>query len=153
MLGAYIRGVVNAQAHRCEGDAPPTPGSCFWGFYGPRNGEHLTLTITSFARPAYRPQCDVLYDAEPGGQSRASERAVPNERIQGPAEDGAKVFCRALDTPKGSLTARVRQTNDWPTEGRFPLFDDWLVPRTEKALVDPAASVRARARRILDEKG
>ncbi len=46
-------------------------------------------------------------------------------------------FCRKIDTPKGPLTARVRQWKEWPREGTFPLMDDWLVPRAEEVLVKP----------------
>jgi len=51
--------------------------------------------------------------------------------------DGEKYFCRRIDTPKGPLTARVRQVDGWPAEGDFPIFNDWLIGRTEEALVKP----------------
>ena len=51
--------------------------------------------------------------------------------------DGVKYFCRKIDTPKGPMTGRVRQREGWPTEGQFPLFNDWLVGRTEEILVKP----------------
>ena len=50
---------------------------------------------------------------------------------------GIKYFHRRIETPKGPLTARVRQREGWPSEGDFALFNDWLVPRTEEALVEP----------------
>ena len=46
-------------------------------------------------------------------------------------------FCRRIDTPKGPLTARVKQLNRWPTADDFPLFSDWIVPRSEEVLVKP----------------
>ena len=46
-------------------------------------------------------------------------------------------FCRRIETPKGPLTARVRQREGWPREGEFPLFNDWIVPRAEEVLVKP----------------
>jgi len=52
-------------------------------------------------------------------------------------KNGEKYFCRRIDTPKGPLTQRVRQVAGWPDEGRFPLFDDWIVPRAEEVLVKP----------------
>ncbi len=52
-------------------------------------------------------------------------------------KDGAKYFCRRLDTPAGPLTGRVRQRDRWPTEDDFPLMKDWIVPRAEEVLVKP----------------
>ncbi len=52
-------------------------------------------------------------------------------------KDGAKYFCRRLDTPAGPLTGRVRQREGWPTEDDFPLMKDWIVPRAEEVLVKP----------------
>jgi len=49
----------------------------------------------------------------------------------------ARYFCRRIDTPKGPLTSRIRQWEGWPTEGDFPIFKDWLVPRAEEFLVKP----------------
>ncbi len=51
--------------------------------------------------------------------------------------DGVKYFCRRIDTPKGPLTSRIRQWEGWPTEGDFPIFKDWLVPRAQEFLVKP----------------
>ena len=50
---------------------------------------------------------------------------------------GEKYFCRRIDTPKGPLTSRIRQWEGWPTEGDFPIFKDWLVPRAQEFLVKP----------------
>jgi hypothetical protein len=52
-------------------------------------------------------------------------------------KDGDVIFCRKIDTPAGPLTGRVRQRNNWPQKGAFPLFDDWIVPRAEEVLVKP----------------
>lgn len=52
-------------------------------------------------------------------------------------KDGAKVFCRRIDTPAGPLCSRVRQRDGWPAENDFPLMKDWLVPRFEEILVKP----------------
>jgi len=52
-------------------------------------------------------------------------------------KDGAKYFCRRIDTPKGPMTGRVRQRDRWPEEDNFPLFNDWIVPRAEEVLVKP----------------
>jgi hypothetical protein len=51
--------------------------------------------------------------------------------------DGAKLFCRRIDTPAGPLESRVRQRDGWPSEGDFPLMKDWLVPRFDEILVKP----------------
>jgi uroporphyrinogen decarboxylase len=39
-------------------------------------------------------------------------------------------------TPAGTLTAIVEETEDWPYPGHVPLFDDYLVPRSRKFLVE-----------------
>jgi len=49
----------------------------------------------------------------------------------------AVYFHRRIDTPKGPLTARVRQRSGWPTEDDFPIMKDWIVPRAEEVLVKP----------------
>jgi uroporphyrinogen-III decarboxylase len=51
--------------------------------------------------------------------------------------EGGKIFCRRIDTPAGPLESRLRQREGWPTEGDFPLFNDWVVPRFEEILVKP----------------
>lgn len=51
--------------------------------------------------------------------------------------EGATIFCRRLDTPQGPLTARYRQTEGWPRQDFFPLFNDWLVTRADEVLVKP----------------
>jgi hypothetical protein len=52
-------------------------------------------------------------------------------------QDGIKYFCRRIDTPKGPLTGRVKQWDGWPTEDDFPIFKDWIVPRSREYLVKP----------------
>ncbi len=56
-------------------------------------------------------------------------------------EAGVKYFCRRIDTPKGPLTSRIKQWDGWPTEGDFPLFKDWLVPRADEYLVKPEQDI------------
>ncbi len=46
------------------------------------------------------------------------------------------VFCRRIDTSAGPLTSRIVQRNGWPKNHPLPLFDDWVIPRSEKFLVD-----------------
>jgi hypothetical protein len=52
-------------------------------------------------------------------------------------ENGFTNFCRQIDTPKGPLLSKTKQVGGWPKEGDFPLFNDWLVTRSKKPLVDP----------------
>jgi hypothetical protein len=52
-------------------------------------------------------------------------------------EEGERYFIRIFNTPKGTLHQKVMQKNKWPSGRNFPIFDDWLIPRTAKALVDP----------------
>ena len=51
--------------------------------------------------------------------------------------DGETIFCRRIDTPAGPLTARYRQSEGWPEEGNFPLFNDYLVTRAREVMVKP----------------
>jgi hypothetical protein len=51
--------------------------------------------------------------------------------------EGARLFCRRIDTPAGPLESRVRQRDGWPTAEDFPLLKDWLVPRFEEILIKP----------------
>lgn len=50
---------------------------------------------------------------------------------------GDKYFMRSISTPKGFLTQKVIQKNGWPNEKIFPIFDDWLIPRSKEFLVKP----------------
>ncbi len=52
-------------------------------------------------------------------------------------QNGNKYFCRKIDTPKGPLTQRIRQMDNWPLEDNFPIFNDWLITRTEEFPVKP----------------
>jgi hypothetical protein len=59
------------------------------------------------------------------------------ERITTTTEAGETVFHRTLETPRGLLRQRVRQTEGWPTEDNFGLFNDLAVPRAQEVLVKP----------------
>jgi len=50
---------------------------------------------------------------------------------------GVNYFNRKLETPKGPLTQRVVQMNDWPNENFFPIFDDYIVPRAKEVFLKP----------------
>ncbi|MCK4591587.1 MAG: hypothetical protein KAT86_07515 [Candidatus Latescibacteria bacterium] len=58
---------------------------------------------------------------------------------------GYPLLHKQYNTPSGTLTAVVRKTEDWLYGDHVPLFDDYLVPRSEKFLVtskEDLASVR-----------
>jgi len=46
------------------------------------------------------------------------------------------IIHRRYDTPAGPLTAAVRWTEDWKAGPRVPLFNDWIIPRAHKFLVE-----------------
>jgi len=46
-----------------------------------------------------------------------------------------RVIYRRYDTPAGPLTTSVRWTEDWKAGPHVPLFDDWVIPRAHKFLV------------------
>jgi uroporphyrinogen-III decarboxylase len=52
-------------------------------------------------------------------------------------KNGNKYFMRRLDTPKGPLTQSVIQSYGWPSEGNFPICDDYIIPRSKEILVKP----------------
>ena len=59
------------------------------------------------------------------------------EKIWIEHEDNEQICCRRLDTPKGPLTQRVVQKEGWPTAKNFNLYDDWIIPRSRKFLINP----------------
>lgn len=52
-------------------------------------------------------------------------------------KEGMRYYCRRIDTPAGPLTSRVKQWDGWPTDDDFPIFKDWIVPRSDEFLVKP----------------
>ena len=59
------------------------------------------------------------------------------------AQDGPhEVLCKEVSTPEGALTAEVNLTADWADLEQVPLFDDWLVPRSRKFLVETRDDLR-----------
>ncbi len=50
-------------------------------------------------------------------------------------EDGDKFLNKEFQTPVGSLTTRVRLSEDWPYGGHIPFIDDYQIPRSVKALI------------------
>jgi len=51
------------------------------------------------------------------------------------SEDGC-VLHKEYQTPSGKLTSIVKKTEDWPYGDSVPLFNDYLVPRSKKFLVE-----------------
>ena len=43
---------------------------------------------------------------------------------------------KEYQTPSGKLTSVVQKTEDWPYGNSVPLFDDYLVPRSKKYLIE-----------------
>jgi uroporphyrinogen-III decarboxylase len=52
-------------------------------------------------------------------------------------EHGADVIVREIETPAGVLSQEVVEKSGWPEGENLPLFDDRIVPRAQKVLVDP----------------
>jgi len=52
-----------------------------------------------------------------------------------PADSRYPVLHKQYETPSGTLTVAVNQTDDWPYGEAVPLLDDFLVPRCTKYLV------------------
>lgn len=50
-------------------------------------------------------------------------------------QDTDGVLVRDYRTPAGSLTVRVRTSEDWPHGPRIPFIDDYQIPRMEKPLI------------------
>jgi hypothetical protein len=71
------------------------------------------------------------------GYLKPSYHPSASERISVTKEAGETIFCRTIETPKGPLTQRIRQTEGWPTEDNFGLFNDLAVPRAKEVLVKP----------------
>jgi hypothetical protein len=47
-----------------------------------------------------------------------------------------RLIHRRYETPTGPLTTTVRWTEDWRQGPSVPLFDDWVIPRATKPLVE-----------------
>ena len=54
-----------------------------------------------------------------------------------------EVLCKEIVTPDGVLTAEVNLTPDWADLEEVALFDDWLLPRSRKFLVETRADLPA----------
>jgi uroporphyrinogen-III decarboxylase len=56
------------------------------------------------------------------------------------------VLHKTYETPAGPLHSAVRKTHDWPYGEDVPLFDDYLIPRSEKFLITTKRDLAALAR-------
>ena len=51
-------------------------------------------------------------------------------------DDGNPLMVKTYQTPAGSLSTWVRQTEDWRWGDHVPFLDDYLIPRSDKFLVE-----------------
>jgi hypothetical protein len=65
------------------------------------------------------------------------------ETVLPPEGQGDPVMVKTYHTPAGDLTARVRQTEDWRWGNHVPFLDDYLIPRSEKFIVEGAEDLPA----------
>ncbi len=65
------------------------------------------------------------------------------EKLLHPNGEAVPVMEKTYHTPAGDLTARVRQTDDWPWGDHIPYLDDYLIPRSAKFLVENADDLEA----------
>lgn len=50
-------------------------------------------------------------------------------------KEGRTILVKSYETPHGTLSTSVAKTRDWPHGDEVPIFDDYLIPRSEKFLV------------------
>ena len=79
----------------------------------------------------------------PGVPVEAGEGVEVRHWRETPPGSAYQVLVKEISTPDGRLTTEVNLTPDWATLERVPLFDDWLVPRSRKFLVETRADLRA----------
>jgi len=71
---------------------------------------------------------------------RLAPEVTIREWIDQPAE-GQALLGRRYETPAGPLTSVVKLTEDWPFEGRLPLFGDYIAPRAAEHLITGPADL------------
>ncbi len=59
-----------------------------------------------------------------------------SERIEQQPDETVPVMIKTYHTPAGDLTTRVCQTEDWRWGNHVPFLDDYLIPRSQKFLID-----------------
>ena len=70
-------------------------------------------------------------------------QVVVEENIQPGSGNAAPLLHKTYQTPRGDLTAIVRQTEDWRWGDHVPFLDDYLIPRSEKFIVENADDLHA----------
>ncbi len=63
-------------------------------------------------------------------------RVAVREWQEQPSTEGPALLHKEYRTPVGTLRAVIKQTPDWPYGDHVPLFDDYLVPRSAKFLIE-----------------
>lgn len=58
------------------------------------------------------------------------------ERVLHPDGAADPLLVKVYHTPAGDLTAKVHQTSDWRWGDHVPFLDDYLIPRSEKFIVE-----------------
>jgi len=123
-------------------------------------GLDAVVELSSFAwgRPAV--QADL-----PGIPLESGPNVEVRHWREQPDDSPLEVLCKEITTPDGSLRAEVNLTPDWSHLTQVPLFDDWLVPRSRKFLVEtredlaalrhlltpPSSDAEAAVARVADE--
>ncbi len=64
-----------------------------------------------------------------------SPKVTIKETLHHP-DEGNPLMVKTYQTPAGSLSTWVRQTEDWRWGDHVPFLDDYLIPRTDKFLVE-----------------
>jgi hypothetical protein len=82
-------------------------------------------------------------NADLPGPPLRSDAEVRSEEWVAEEEDLGPVIHRRYDTPEGPLTVAVRWTRDWRRGAHVPLFDDWVIPRATKFLVETEEDLEA----------
>lgn len=58
-------------------------------------------------------------------------------------KESCPLLCKEYHTPAGKLKTVVKKTGDWLYGDRVPLFDDYLIPRSKKFLVEKKEDLEA----------
>ena len=70
-------------------------------------------------------------------------RVIIEENVTHPEGEEWPIMVKTYQTPAGDLTARVRQTEDWRWGDHVPFLDDYLIPRSEKFIVESPTDLAA----------
>jgi hypothetical protein len=67
---------------------------------------------------------------------RYDPRVETQERIERREGESWPILVKEYHTPRGTLRAEVRQTDDWRSGDHVPFLDDYLIPRSRKFLIE-----------------